>query len=157
MTASDGVSAGAGGKSVPVDYQVTLAEERTTLARQRNILAVERTFSAWIRTGLALNAVALIMPKLIETGQWLGLERFIGVVLTLTAATMYYMAYRRYHIASRKLEPDVRRYLADRITDMHLATGLNAAKARPETACVFRIDRDQKETPAAVAPSAGVQ
>jgi putative membrane protein len=103
MTAPDGVSAGGGGKSVPADYQVTLAEERTVLARQRNILAVERTFSAWIRTGLSLNAVALIMPKLIETGQWLGLERFIGIVLTLTATIMYYMAYRRYHIASEKL------------------------------------------------------
>ncbi len=104
MAAPDGVSAGAGGKSVPVDYQVTLAEERTTLARQRNILAVERTFSAWLRTGLSLNAVALIIPKLIETGQWLWVERIIGFVLTLTAAIIYYVACRRYHIASRKLE-----------------------------------------------------
>ncbi|HUL61891.1 MAG TPA: DUF202 domain-containing protein [Methanocella sp.] len=99
----DEATAGAGGRSVPADYQVALAEERTTLARQRNILALERTFSAWIRTGLALNAVALIMPRLIETGRWLGIERIIGVVLTLTAAGMYYIAYLRYHQASQKL------------------------------------------------------
>ncbi|MGA9140864.1 MAG: DUF202 domain-containing protein [Methanocella sp.] len=103
MSTPDGVTAGAGGKSVPADYQVTLAEERTTLARQRNILAVERTFSAWLRTGLSLNAVALLIPKLIETGQWLWLERFIGIILTLTAAIVYFVAYQRYHIASRKL------------------------------------------------------
>jgi putative membrane protein len=93
-------------RAIPSDvslYQVQLAEERTTLARQRNILAVERTFSAWIRTGLSLNAVALIMPKLIETGRWLGIERIIGILLTLTAAVMYYVALWRYHVASDKL------------------------------------------------------
>ena len=93
-------------KPIPADrslYQTQLAEERTVLARQRNILAVERTLSAWIRTGLSLNAVALIMPKLIETGRWLGIERIIGVILTLTAAVMYYVALWRYHIASQKL------------------------------------------------------
>jgi putative membrane protein len=94
---------GAGGKSIPADYQAALAEERTFLARQRNILAVERTFSAWIRTALSLNAVALIMPRLIETGRWLGIERIIGVILTLTAAAMYYIALLRYHVASKKL------------------------------------------------------
>ena len=93
-------------RAIPSDralYQAQLAEERTTLARQRNILAVERTFSAWIRTGLSLNAVALILPKLIETGGWLNIERVIGIVLTLTAAVMYYVALGRYHIASDKL------------------------------------------------------
>ena len=101
--AEDGV---AEHRAIPSDisyYQTQLAEERTSLARQRNILAVERTFSAWIRTGLSLNAVALIMPKLIETGRWLGIERIIGIVLTLTAAVMYYVALWRYHIASDKL------------------------------------------------------
>lgn len=93
-------------RAIPSDlalYQAQLAEERTTLARQRNILALERTFSAWIRTALSLNAVALIMPKLIETGRWLGIERIIGVVLTLTAVVMYYIALLRYHVASEKL------------------------------------------------------
>ncbi len=93
-------------KPIPSDrslYQTQLAEERTVLARQRNILAVERTFSAWIRTGLSLNAVALIMPRLIETGRWLGIERLSGILLTLTAAAMYYIALWRYHIASEKL------------------------------------------------------
>jgi putative membrane protein len=87
----------------PSKYQVTLAEERTTLARQRNILAVERTFSAWIRTGLALTAVALLMPKLLDLGRWLWVMRIIGIVLLLTATSMYYVAYKRYYIASEKL------------------------------------------------------
>ena len=96
-------------RAIPSDrsqYQTQLAEERTSLARQRNILAVERTFSAWIRTALSLNAVALIMPKLIESGRWLGVERIIGFVLTLTAAGMYYVALLRYHVASEKLEAE---------------------------------------------------
>ncbi len=102
--AEDGV---AEHRAIPSDmthYQTQLAEERTSLARQRNILAVERTFSAWIRTALSLNAVALVMPKLIETGRWLGIERIIGLVLTLTAAGMYYIALLRYHVASEKLK-----------------------------------------------------
>lgn len=99
----DEAAGGVEGRSVPADYQVALAEERTVLARQRNILALERTFSAWIRTGLSLNAVALIMPRLIETGRWLGIGRIIGIVLTLTAAAMYYVALLRYHTASEKL------------------------------------------------------
>jgi putative membrane protein len=93
-------------RAIPSDlslYQAQMAEERTTLARQRNILALERTFSAWIRTALSLNAVALIMPRLIETGRWLGIERILGVVLTITAAVMYYIALLRYHVASEKL------------------------------------------------------
>jgi putative membrane protein len=93
-------------RAIPSDlalYQAQLVEERTTLARQRNILALERTFSAWIRTGLSPNAVALIMPKLIGAERWLGIERIIGIVLTITAAVMYYIALLRYHAASEKL------------------------------------------------------
>ncbi|HUL61824.1 MAG TPA: DUF202 domain-containing protein [Methanocella sp.] len=111
-------------RAIPSDmshYQTQLAEERTSLARQRNILAVERTFSAWIRTGLSLNAVALIMPRLIETGQWLGVERAIGIVLTLTAAVMYYVAYQRYHIASRKLEAQGIEVTSHRAIDLMIA------------------------------------
>jgi hypothetical protein len=47
--------------------------------------------------------VALIMPRLVETGRWLGIERIIGVILTLTAAAMYYVALWRYHNAGQKL------------------------------------------------------
>jgi putative membrane protein len=121
MTVPDGVSAGAGGKSVPADYQVTLAEERTTLARQRNILAVERTFSAWLRTGLSLNAVALVMPRLVDIGRWMWVVRIIGITLTISAAFVYYFAYRRYHIASRKLETQGIETISRRAVDVIIA------------------------------------
>ncbi|OPY29010.1 MAG: hypothetical protein A4E28_01167 [Methanocella sp. PtaU1.Bin125] len=104
MREPDEVSAGAGGRSVPPDYQVALAEERTALARQRNVMAVERTFSAWLHTGLSLNAVALVMPKLVDIGRWMWVVRVLGIVLTLAAAVTYYFAYRQYHVASRNLE-----------------------------------------------------
>lgn len=87
----------------PSKYQVTLAEARTDLARQRNVLAMERTLSAWIRTGMALTAVALAMPKLIDLGRWMWVIRIVGIVLLLTAIAMYYTAYRRYVLASKKL------------------------------------------------------
>ena len=118
---SEATSHGAGGGSVPADYQTALAEERTTLARQRNILALERTFSAWVRTGLSLNAVALITPRLIELGRWEWVVRLIGIVLTLTAAGMYYLAYQRYHVASLKLTAQGIETTSHRAIDLMIA------------------------------------
>lgn len=68
---SGGTMSGESCYTDPSKYQVTLAEERTVLARQRNVLAVERTLSAWIRTGMALTAVALVMPRLLDIGRWM--------------------------------------------------------------------------------------
>lgn len=47
-------------------------------------------------------------------------------------------------ITSRELEPGVREWLGNRITDMRVVSGINSARGQPGTACVFAISRAER-------------
>ncbi len=79
------------------------AMDTTTLAMQRNVMANERTFSAWLRTGLALTVAAVALPRIIHFVRWSWALKLIGLVFIVVAMVIFYVAYWRYEVESKRL------------------------------------------------------
>lgn len=97
---------GSGDAGEQSNIRTQYAEERTSLARERNMMANERTYSAWIRTGLSLFAVAIALPKLLDIARWGIMIRIIGAVFIVIACILFLLASYRYDQASKRLKAE---------------------------------------------------